>query len=175
MGKISNKRNVNVGGIILNPIEVKIPKDIKEYKEKIILGLSARQLISVIISLSCGAGAFFLFRKIISIRVFLVYVIIAFASPAIAFGFGDKNGYHLEQRIRIYANFYINRRKKIYKTELIEPDNYQPKKNIKREKKKELSAHQIECIENDLPDKKIRREQILKMYGLLNESKGGKK
>ena len=41
------------------PLEVKIPKEIMEYREKIIFGMGIRQLICVLIALVLGLFTFF--------------------------------------------------------------------------------------------------------------------
>lgn len=132
----------------MNPIEVKVPKDIKEYKEKIIFGLSGRQLVCSIIAIGVGTGAFFAFKNIIPME-FLVYVIMAFSLPPFAFGFFKKDGYKLEKLIAIYVNFFFTKHKRIYKTELFADDTLDigvAEKNKRRSKKKlkQPTVHQIE-------------------------------
>ena len=46
-------------------IAVRIPKEIKEYKEKLVFGLNVRQLISVVIALTICIPLYIFGRKII--------------------------------------------------------------------------------------------------------------
>ena len=44
------------------PIEIKIPKEIRDYQESIFFGLNARQFVCSLLALGAAVGLYFLFR-----------------------------------------------------------------------------------------------------------------
>lgn len=108
-------------------IEVRIPKEITEYKEKIILGLSFRQLAAGAVCIVSAIGANYLGSCIFNDTVgkFLSMIIPA---PVFAVGFIKKNGFTMEKYISMVFKhvFRVNRRP--YKTELIFDEKIYDKK-----------------------------------------------
>lgn len=47
------------------PIEVKIPKEIREYRESIFFGLSTRQFTCSLLALSAADGLYFVFDPLV--------------------------------------------------------------------------------------------------------------
>lgn len=100
-------------------IQVRIPKEITEYKEKIIFGLSIRQLICFTLALIIGGGVFALFTIVFGMSVNIAgYFVMLFAAPVLAVGFIRKNGYPFEKYAVLMLRHFIGVRKRPYKTEL---------------------------------------------------------
>lgn len=79
-------------------ISVDVPKEIREYKERLVFGLTIRQLIAVIIALGTCVPLYLYGRKYINDEV-LSWLIILIAIPCVAVGFFRKNGMPFEKYI----------------------------------------------------------------------------
>ena len=77
-------------------MEIKINKEIRDYKETIVLGLNIRQFIFSVGGLVCSVGSYFLLKDLIG-KEATSWICIASAVPLAAFGFFNKNGLSLEQ------------------------------------------------------------------------------
>lgn len=91
-------------------IEVRVPEEIKDYKESIIAGLSVRQLICGGVALMCGIPTFLLLKNIN--QDLATYATMAVTIPAFCVGFIKKDGYNFETfvKIKLYALFSKNKR-----------------------------------------------------------------
>lgn len=98
-------------------LEVRVPKEITEYKEKILFGLSIRQLFSFIIALLIGFSAYFIFFKFFGKDV-ASYVVILITMPIFGFGFFRKDGFPFEKYIFIILRQKLGNNKRIYKTDI---------------------------------------------------------
>lgn len=98
-------------------IAVRIPEEIRKYKEKIMFGLNARQLIATLIALFVCVPLYFYGRNFIPDDI-LSWLIILIAVPLVAIGFFRFNGMPMEKFVVAYLKynlFYPNKRK--YKVE----------------------------------------------------------
>lgn len=77
-------------------ITVRIPKEIREYKEKLAFGLTARQLIATVIALVICVPTYLYGSKFMSEDV-LSWIIILIALPCAGIGFIKKNGMPFEK------------------------------------------------------------------------------
>ena len=77
-------------------IEVKIPKEIRQYKESIFFGLSARQFFCSVIAVLIAAGVYLLLGKVIG-KENASWLCIVLAAPAAMAGFFYYNGMTFEQ------------------------------------------------------------------------------
>ena len=77
-------------------IEVKIPKEVRAYKETIFFGLSSRQFICSLIAIGIAAGVFLVLDRFVS-RETASWLCIFLASPAAVAGFFSYNGMCFEQ------------------------------------------------------------------------------
>ena len=77
-------------------IEVKIPKEIRQYKETIFFGLSARQFFCAIFAVGIAAGVYLLLGPIIG-RETASWLCIVLAAPIAMAGFFTYNGMTFEQ------------------------------------------------------------------------------
>lgn len=80
----------------MNAIEVKIPKDIRQYKESIFFGLSARQFFCSVIAVLIAVAAYMGLGKVIS-KETASWLCIVLAAPAAMAGFFTYNGMTFEQ------------------------------------------------------------------------------
>lgn len=86
-------------------IEVRVPEEIKDYKENIIAGLSVRQLICGGIALLCGIPTFLLLKNInMDIATYATMLVVV---PAFCVGFIKKDGYTFENYIKIRMRSYF--------------------------------------------------------------------
>lgn len=124
-------------------IEVRIPKEITEYKEKILFGLSIRQLLCFTVAIVCGVGTYILASKFLGTD-FASYLVIIEVMPVFAVGFVKKNGFPFEKYAALMFNHKFGTNKRGYGTSLLidmlkkESDNTENKK--KRSISKDVSA-----------------------------------
>ncbi|MCL1912341.1 MAG: PrgI family protein [Eubacteriaceae bacterium] len=89
-------------------LEVKIPKEIMDYQEKFLLGLSIRK----IISLACAISLSIFICQILSITFGLSlnsasYVAFAISLPVMAVGFIKIDGYNFEKYASLFLRHYF--------------------------------------------------------------------
>lgn len=79
-----------------------IPKEITEYKEKIIGGLTVRQLICVAAAVAVGVGTYFALNRLFGMSAEdSSYIIMLLASVPAAAGFIRPNGMDLEKYLAL--------------------------------------------------------------------------
>lgn len=99
------------------PLEVKIPKEITEYREKIIFGLSVRQLFCVAIAAIICLITFFAVRPFIG-NDLAGYLVLVEAMPIMGVGFLRINGFTFERYLMIVLKHMLNKQIRIYQTKL---------------------------------------------------------
>jgi len=98
-------------------IIIRIPQEIRKYKEKIAFGLTVRQIISVIIALGVCVPLYWFGRHYIPSNI-LGWLIILVAMPLGGIGFFKYNGMHLEKLvIVVLKQQFIMPFKRYYKSE----------------------------------------------------------
>jgi len=101
-------------------IEVRIPKEITEYKEKIMFGMSGRQLICFVAAIVLGIGSYVLCTSVLGLTMDTAgYVIILLSLPLLAVGFIKKNGFTFEKYAYMIVRHTIGQQIRPYKTELL--------------------------------------------------------
>ena len=95
-------------------IEVRVPEEIKDYKESIVAGLSIRQLACGAVAFGCGIPTFLLLRNIN--MDFATYATMVVVIPAFCVGFIRKNGYTFEKYIKIKVKAMFGKNKRTYVT-----------------------------------------------------------
>ncbi len=85
----------------MNGIEVRMNKEIMEYKEAIFLGLSLRQLLFSILAAGMAVLLFFCFRDLLGTEG-VSWLCIAGAAPFALLGFFRFNGMNFEQFLAAY-------------------------------------------------------------------------
>jgi len=118
-------------------IEIKIPKEIKDYKGKWFFGLTLRRTISLIISVGIGISSYHTLLNYIPPNI-ASYLMMISVTPTLFLGFFTYNGLTAEQFLLAIIKTYIRPRRmyeedNIYTTireEIIEDEDN--KKNRKR-------------------------------------------
>lgn len=125
-------------------ISVKVPKEITEYEEKIIFGLSVRKLICLSVAIVLSIGTYFVGVKGLGFTLDTVsYVMILEAIPLMAVGFLKKNGMHFEKYAALIYRYHLGKNEFPYKATLI-VDEERTKKNVCiKEKQKHGKQPQI--------------------------------
>ncbi len=101
-------------------VSVSIPKEITEYEEKIMFGLSLRKLICFSTAVVLGIGSYFLLTKVFGLTMNSAsYVIIIEAMPLMALGFVKKEGMPFEKYFALMVRHKIGIKKLSYETELV--------------------------------------------------------
>lgn len=150
----------------MSVIKVRIPSEIEDYQEKVVLGLSIRELICCIlgigiaIPISIMLYIFKLSQTLIMIVSLLIGVIVYL------FGFYKKNTFRFEEYLQIITHHYFSKNKLSYATELwIEEldkkDCKEVKKSVWKKRKKgptERTGSTKEAIEerNKSVEKRIK-------------------
>lgn len=97
-----------------NNFVVSIPKELKNIKSKLFLGLTKRQLIGFSIALCIGLPVFFLLKQL-STDV-AMYGLFFTASPILFGTLYTKNGMPAEVWVKLYIEYhYLNPQKRYYK------------------------------------------------------------
>jgi hypothetical protein len=126
-------------------ISVDIPKEITEYKEKILFGLSIRQLICFGIAILSGVGTYFLGSKIIGQEI-ASYLVMIEVMPVFAIGFIKINGFPFEKYVVIMYKHKFGFSKRKYRTNLaIDQIKENGEKNNKKQRVKLEKTRVSEC------------------------------
>ena len=96
-------------------ISVRIPKEIKEFKEKIAFGLTIRQLISSVIAIGVCVPLYIYGRKFLSDDV-ISWIVIAVALPCAGIGFIKKNGMPFEKYLIVLLRKSFYPQKVVFKS-----------------------------------------------------------
>ena len=99
------------------PLEVKIPKEITEYREKIIWGMGIRQLICALIAFFLAVITFFVAKPLIGSDL-AGYLVLAELMPIMGLGFVRINGFSFEKYIMIVISHMLKKTIRTYRTEL---------------------------------------------------------
>lgn len=136
------------------PLEVKIPKEIMEYREKLIFGMGIRQLICVLIALVLGIFTFFCTMPLIGSDL-AGYLVLAELMPIMGVGFLRINGFTFERYVLIVMIHTMKKPIRVYRTELSvdyfdEYDNFDANSEMKNElvemvKKERFANVKDEC------------------------------
>ena len=92
-------------------MEIKINREVRNYKESIFFGMSLRQFICVLISCGLAVLVYFLFRSKLGLEV-TSWICIAASLPFILIGFVKYNGMNFEDLIKefIYSKILVPQR-----------------------------------------------------------------
>ena len=100
-------------------ISVPIPKEITEYEEKIMFGLSLRKLVCFSSAVVLGVGTYFLCTKVLGLTMDTAsYIIIAEALPLMALGFIKKDGMTFEKYAALLIRHKTGMNKLSYENDL---------------------------------------------------------
>lgn len=99
-------------------IEVRVPEEIKDYKESIIAGLSIRQLLCGGVALLTAVPTFLLLRNVD--QDLATYVTMAVVAPTFCIGFIKKDGYNFETYLKIKLHSFFGKNRRVYETDVTE-------------------------------------------------------
>ena len=85
-------------------IEIKIPKEVRDYHETIFFGLNTRQFICSLLALGVAVGVYFLLRPLLGTEE-VGWVCILAAAPFAACGFFS---YHPKRLVYRYNSYYYD-------------------------------------------------------------------
>lgn len=150
-------------------LETHIPKEISDYREKLVFGLSARQLAAVSLAVAVvGITAFFLYYLLgIDLKI-LEYVLILEAMPIIAVGFIRHKGFNFEDYALIWFNHRFGPKYLPYQTDInfltsLYPINSKrgdgSRENPKKEKRRSRKTQKEYLDETALAAKQHRRRR----------------
>lgn len=116
-------------------ISVPVPKEITEYKEKIIFGLSFRQLICIALAIVTGIVTYLFCTFVLKLPLDISgYVVMIAALPAIALGFIRKNGLPFEKYALLFLRAQFGTCKLPYQEKALFC-KVAPKKDLTKERK----------------------------------------
>ncbi|MBD5128320.1 MAG: PrgI family protein [Ruminococcaceae bacterium] len=95
-------------------IEIRIPKEITEYKEKFLFGLTVRQFVSAVAALAVCIPVFIYGKEFLGGDI-TGWIIILIAIPIFAFGFFKYDGMYFEKfLVMIYRQKWAEPQKRTY-------------------------------------------------------------
>ncbi len=90
-------------------VEVKVPKDIKEYKEKIIAGMNLKQLLCISIAAGVNVGLSLIFIGWLNLTLEIVsWLMILCSLPIVSFGWFKRNGLTFEVYVRHFLKYHFS-------------------------------------------------------------------
>lgn len=95
-------------------IEIRIPKEITEYKEKFLFGLTIRKFFSLAAALIICVPLFIFGKEFIPEDI-ISWIVILIASPILAFGWFSYHGMNFETFMKHIIRFYTEPQKRPYK------------------------------------------------------------
>ena len=95
-------------------IEVRIPKEIREYKEKLFFGLNLRQTITTGLAIALCVPLYIFGQKYINVDV-LSWIIIVIAAPLVLIGYFNFNQMPFEKFIMAWFRTNYNPQKRKFK------------------------------------------------------------
>lgn len=134
-------------------IEIKIPKEITDYKEKFLFGLTVRQLVSAVVALAICVPLF-IFGKDYLGEDLVGWIIVLVAIPVFAFGFFRYDGMPFEKFLAL-----------IYRQKWVEPQKRKYEElpvfwNCREEIIEDEIAHQLAAIKSN--NRKSKRKERVK-------------
>ena len=162
-------------------IEVRVPEEIKDYKESIIAGLSIRQLACGAFAFGCGVPTFLLLRNIN--MDLATYATMAAVAPAFCVGFIRKDGYTFEKYLKIKLKAVFGRNKRKYETVGIAPpievEEYrayyqQLAAEQAKSEEQQKGGHKVVHTKGKRNTKKVQRKKQ-REYEIIEISKKGNK
>lgn len=158
-------------------VEVRIPKEITEYQEKIMFGLSIRQLICTVIAIVISVPSYIILMNKIG-QELTGYIVIIEVAPLIAIGYLKPKGLKFEKVLLMFLKHQLGKSKRYYKT-LVQVDivdildggnendiqKKSSKKSIGRKSEKEREYKSFE------PSKKDRKRKFKEVKKQIKRAK----
>lgn len=106
-------------------MEIKINKEIKDYKESMFFGLSMRQFVCSVLAVGAAVGTYFGLKGIVG-KETVSWLCILIAAPFAAAGFFKYNGMTFEQfAVALIKSEFLCSGKRVYKSENFLYDIYE--------------------------------------------------
>lgn len=137
-------------------IEIEIPKEIKEFEDKILFGLTVRQLIATVIASVITIPMYFALKDIINKEI-LSYIIIFLDCIILSVGWVSYNGMRMEEFIIVFieqtfflqkrcysdCNIYEGINKEVAKSYKVDEQKKKSKKGSKAKIKKGVELNEL--------------------------------
>ena len=95
---------------------IAVPRDLTKVKSKVFFNLTKRQLICFGCAVSIGVPAFFLLKQVVSSST-STFLMMAIMMPFFLLAMYERNGQHLEVRMRHFVeSAFLRSKKRLYKT-----------------------------------------------------------
>lgn len=138
-------------------IYIKVPKEITEYKTRVFLGLTKKQLCYFACGIGIGIGMGFIVTPIFGVNA-LAVVITLVCVPIVALAFTDKDGIPMDMYVKYIIDFYLNKQKIPYANETIYKDKGDEKYDRKQKaQKRRKERAQKKLIESGITKKEARK------------------
>ena len=166
-------------------VEVRIPKEITEYQEKIICGLSIRQLICTVIAMIISIPSYIFLLPSLGVDI-TGYVVILEVVPFIALGFLRPRGLKFEKVLLVFLKHQLGNSKRkfnsIVQSDLLEGEckdvRNQQDENEKFVGRKVKEAREYEGFESSKKDRerkfKEAKKQIKRAKRDFRQRKNGR-
>lgn len=103
-------------------IEIKIPKDVRKYKEKVVGGFTLRELITLIVTALIDISIYIFLKDKIG-KQFSSYLVMFISIPFLLLGFKEKDGLKFEKYVIYFLKFhFLTPQKRKYIVENIKED-----------------------------------------------------
>ena len=120
-------------------MDVRIPKDIRKYKDKLIGGFTIRQAVSLVVAIGVIPPVWYYLYKLNISMDTIGWLVVAISIPVFSIGWLDIHGMPIEKYIaNIFVYNYIYPTKRLYKNSL-EMEEYFNVSEKRREKELKLS------------------------------------
>lgn len=96
-------------------MEIKVNKEIREYRENMFFGLTMRQFFSTLLGIIVSVSLYFLLRNYMSVEA-VSWICIIGAAPFIVFGFVKFNGMTADKFLIAFIRYLITPKKLAYKS-----------------------------------------------------------
>ena len=155
-------------------VEVRIPKEITEYQEKIMFGLSIRQLICTVIAIVISVPSYILLMNKIG-QELTGYIVIIEVAPLIAIGYLKPKGLKFEKVLLMFFKHQFGKSKREYKTlvqvDLLEGGNKDGVQKNSREKSVRRKVEEEREYKGFEPSQKDRKRKFKEVKKQIKRAK----
>lgn len=140
-------------------IYIKVPKEITEYKTRVFLGLTKKQICFLIYGVIAGILLGLIVTPLFGVSALAVVITLS-CVPTVALAFTDKDGIPMDVYVRYVIGFYLNKQKIPYGNELMIQKNNEGGQNDDRKKKAEKrrkARAQKKLLESGITKKEARK------------------
>ncbi|MDU2702517.1 MAG: PrgI family protein [Veillonella sp.] len=154
-------------------VEVRVPKEITEYREKIIFGLSIRQLLCTLVAIIIAIPSYIFLSKYLGSEI-TGYVVMILVIPVLAIGFIRPKGLNFEKiAVKAIDHTTSNNKKKyltITQVELLEEikNDIEEKQKFFRKRDKNKEEREFKGFE---PKEERRKENIKNIKKQIKRAK----